>query len=170
MTTSTSNASQNGRPTPKFAVGDWAFNNSKGHNARVVSVVWDQSLNGFNGGWRYQTPGLSSPNMYGESPGAPYVQYRQINEHCWKEVGPCSRDDQNIQLAEVSVATLIEQREAVMGTFSVNVFLRGRYASYLIAAHHGILAASAAAAVEAARMFYPPKAVGLCFEAVGGAA
>jgi len=51
-----------------------------------------------------------------------------------------------------------------MNEYTVNVFRRGRMASYLVAAHHGIRAASAEAAIETARLFHPPKAVGLIFE------
>lgn len=57
-----------------------------------------------------------------------------------------------------------------MNNYTVNVFRRGRRARYLVAVHHAIRAASPQDAIEVARMFHPPKAVGLCFEAVGGAA
>lgn len=76
----------------------------------------------------------------------------------------------DVEAVEAGVVDMIEQAEAVTREFSVNVFRRGRMASYLVAAHHGIRAVSAEAAIEVARMFHPPKAVGLSFEAVGGAA
>lgn len=51
-----------------------------------------------------------------------------------------------------------------MNEYTVNVFRRGRMASYLVSVHHGIRAVSAEAAIAVARLFHPPKAVGLRFE------
>ncbi len=70
----------------------------------------------------------------------------------------------DVESVEAGVVDMIEQAEAVTREFSVNVFRRGRMASYLVAAHHGIRAVSAEAAIETARLFHPPKAVGLRFE------
>lgn len=75
------------RPAPKFNVGDWAFNNHKGHNARVVSVVWEEELwNGYKGGYRYSVPGLSDPSMYAENPVAPYVEYEKTASGAYRQV------------------------------------------------------------------------------------
>lgn len=76
------------RPVPRFAEGDWAYSPLKRHNARIVSVSWDPSLNGFNGGWRYAVPGFSTPDMMWEHEDMPYVEYEQVpgRSHCWREV------------------------------------------------------------------------------------
>lgn len=85
--------SQNQRPAPDHAVGDWVFDNHHGHNVRIVSVSWDPSLNGFTGGWRYSVPGLNSPRMYPEEPHRPYRRYEKIAENCYRDDGLCARDD-----------------------------------------------------------------------------
>lgn len=69
------------RPAPRFAVGDWAYNNHAGHNARIVHVSWDK----LRGGWRYAVPGLSDPDMYAEEKDKPYVEYEQVG-HAWRRV------------------------------------------------------------------------------------
>lgn len=76
------------RPAPKFAVGDWAYNNTKGagFNARVVSVEWDASLWGFQGGWRYAVPGLSTPDLDAERPDKPYQEYVQTSPCSYRKV------------------------------------------------------------------------------------
>lgn len=74
------------RPSPRFAVGDWAYNPHKNHNARVVNVEWDKAMHGYQGGWRYWVPGLGDPHMMAERKDRPYVEYEQVNAHCWKEV------------------------------------------------------------------------------------
>lgn len=61
-------------------------------------------------------------------------------------------------------------RHTEMSEYTVNVFRAGRNTRYLVAVHHGINAATPAAAIEVARMFHPPKAKGYSFEATGGAA
>lgn len=77
---------------PKFAVGDWAYNNVQGFNARIVSVVWDKSAHGYTGGWRYWMPGLGGLYPYNEKPSEPYMSYVQTGERCYKEDGFVSRD------------------------------------------------------------------------------
>lgn len=89
--------------TPKrLEEGDWAFKNIQPfHNARVASVVWDPSLHGFQGGWRYQVPGLSDPDLMPARDDLPFMQYRKIRKDTWELVGPCDRDTQNIGLEGV---------------------------------------------------------------------
>jgi len=71
------------RPEPKFAEGDWAFNEIMGHNTRILRVVWDESAHGYNGGWRYWMPGLGTLYPYAAKQSSPDVEYEETSPNCW---------------------------------------------------------------------------------------